>query len=109
MIRHHPNSPLPAILSAVPVRRGHGDVAAPAAERTAAEHRQQLLRESQSPVYQEAETERPVGRAEMTGGDSWRRLGSGRRLLKRGEQVRRLLCSHVNVGTRSHSPQRKMH
>lgn len=71
------------MLSPVPVRRGHGDVAAVAAERAAAGHHQHLLWESQSPVYQEAPTQRPVRptrrRAEMTGGESWRRLGPGHR------------------------------
>lgn len=71
MIPHDPNSP--SIMSSpVPVRRGHGGVAAAAAERAAAGRHQHLLWESQSPVYQEAPTQRPVRptrrRAEMTDG-----------------------------------------
>lgn len=94
------------MLSPVPVWRGHGDVAAGAAERAAAGHHQHLLWQSQSPVYQEAAAQRPVRpmrrRAEMTGGESWRRLGPGHRSRGGGaaEEVRRLLLKHVNVGTR---------
>lgn len=75
----------PIMFSPVPVRRGHGGVAAAAAERAAAGRHQHLLWESQSPVYQEAPTQRPVPptrrRAQMTGADSWGPLGPGHRPL----------------------------